>query len=163
MILSKSYNTKIIAAFLFQFVFIRETWPLKILVKETSIFFPPIFILWQENHPLKTLKSNVLSYVLANWKNPMPESVKCSTVPTVKTFYYQILANLPSNATEIVLFLKMYENWVFNENDGIFLKSAKVANLLASRLFLMLLNVVLLLKQYFEKSHQILCNGWLKS
>ena len=41
-----------------------------------------------------------------------------------KKFYYQIVANLPYNATEIVGFLKAYELWIFlwKNINGFFLK-----------------------------------------
>ena len=65
----------------------------------------------------------------------MCESVRCLTILAVKTFYHQIIGNLPQNVNEIVRFLQTYEI-CFSETMGflkktwIFSKSVKVPNLL---------------------------------
>ena len=70
-----------------------------------SYYFPPIFIMWKENDPLKMLKSDVFFW---------PLLTLVSRLWPWKFFNHQIIANLPKSATGIVRF-KTFKIWVLKK------------------------------------------------
>ena len=83
-------------------------------------YFPPIFIIWKENHPLKTPKPDVIYADLPIDNVRFLFSRNC-TVLTLRIFHHQITASLPYNATEIENFSNTIgfigkKSWIFFKN-----------------------------------------------
>ena len=86
------------------------------------------------------------SCLFANFKCPMGECVRCSTVLTIYIFLRQIIANVPSKGFQIGIILKISEVWVvFEKNGGFFTKS--------------LIFFSKLVKVYFQPEWRFLCRN----
>ena len=87
---------------------IHSSPPPNISLRSSSLYYyhiflllSPIFKIWKENHPLKTVKPGVFFELTC--RLIMSDF---GFVLTVKRFLDQIIANLPQNANETIRFLK---------------------------------------------------------
>ena len=60
--------------------------------EKTLYYFPPVFIVCRENHPLKTLKSNVFLTLCQLIMSDVTESVRCPDHENLLSLSYSKLA-----------------------------------------------------------------------